>query len=339
MYVLTTLCTEALWLEVRYLMTDGRVILVTGSRGLIGRHLIQILARDGCEIREFDIRGPERLDIRIEQQLDDAMSGIDGIVHLAAISRVVWAETRPDLVESINVGGLQKILEIAASRNKKPWVIFGSSREIYGNTDKFPVTENAPYRALNVYARGKVLGEQLMLKAAEAGLVANVCRFSNVYGCIYDHIDRVCMAFANVAAIGGTITLEGGDNVFDFTHINDVAKGLAYLVELTSSKEQLTPVQFVSGRGITLQELADISMQHGCDDVKIKHAPARTFDVSQFRGDPTRAREVLGWKATTSIEFGISRLIDEIRKSNGTAGTPNWLNAVASDPTSKTSLV
>lgn len=286
-------------------------ILVTGSEGLIGRHLCRKLEAAGFAIRKFDIRRSQLEDTTSSNALSDAIAEAQGIVHLAAVSRVVWAERDPELCQKTNVSAFRSILDIA-SRRSGTWVIFASSREVYGEQHNFPVPEQAILQPLNVYARSKYDGEMLAKNAQESGLLVNVCRFSNVYGCVKDHSDRVVPAFARAAATGSTIVVEGRDHFFDFVHIDDAANGLLRLVELTmQSSESQSPVHFASGVGTTLQLLADIATKHAKRPPTILHGQPRTFDVRGFVGSTERANALLGWKSNISIEDGMRRLINE----------------------------
>lgn len=262
--------------------------------------------------REFDISRSPLEDTRSSESLAMAVDGIEGVVHLAAVSRVVWAERDADLTQAVNVAALNSLLAHAAKMPRRPWVIFASSREVYGEPSILPVAEDALLAPLNVYARSKVAGETAMKDARDAGILANIVRFSNVYGCVADHHDRVIPAFARAAATGGTLRLDGAENMFDFTHVDDVADGLMRHVEMTRAGEALPPIHFVSGRGTTLQQLSDIAMQVAYAPVEIRHAPPRNYDVARFTGDPARARALLGWRAEIGIEAGFRQLTSDL---------------------------
>jgi nucleoside-diphosphate-sugar epimerase len=165
---------------------------------------------------------------------------------------------------------------------------------------------------VNTYARSKVRGEELAQEAADAGLLVNTCRLSSVYGCPLDHKDRVAMAFAGAAALGGTIVLEGVSNTFDFTDVRDVAKGVELLVQATMAGERMPPIHFVSGKGTTLIDLAEMAQAHALTTVTMREAPPRDFDVAHFVGDPARAKSLLGWSAEIEIEDGMRRLISRM---------------------------
>lgn len=285
------------------------MILVTGSEGLIGRQVCSILAAAGIDYRPFDIRRSPAEDVRTTRDIASALNGARGVIHLAAVSRVIWGERDPELCEAVNVRALQNLLH-ACVEGSRPWFIFASSREVYGQASILPVNEDAPKQPMNHYARSKQLGELLVEAATAAGLRANVCRLSSVYGCPHDHVDRVAMAFARASAgQSDRISIEGAGNTFDFTSVRDVADGLWRLVQATDGGEQLPPIHFVSGRGTTLQELAQMAAQAAVRDFVIEEARPRSFDVSQFIGDPARARSLLGWTATADLRTEFERLV------------------------------
>lgn len=298
------------------------IILVTGSEGLIGRRLCNLLTATGVEVRHFDIVRSQAEDVRNEDSLASAVRGVDGIVHLAAVSRVVWGERDPDLCVATNVDAFRSLLRLCFDRPRHPWLIFVSSREVYGNADRLPVNEDVPLRPLNVYARTKQEGERLAAEARSAGLCVNTCRLSNVYGSTRDHSDRVIPAFASVAARGGRMRVEGQDNLFDFTNIADVGQALETLVGATSRGQLLPTVHFASGVGTTLGELAKLAKRHARAPVEINEAPKRDYDVSGFVGDPERAHQLLGWRTTISVETGVRDLIERLSRARAAAPTP-----------------
>ncbi len=289
-------------------------ILITGSSGLVGSALAPALMTRGVDVAHIDIQanGAARGDVRDRERMQRAIDGASGIVHLAAVSRVIWGEQDPDLCWSTNVGGLRNVLELAASSPLRPWVIFASSREVYGQPDQLPVIETCPVHAVNVYGRSKVEGENLVEEARRNGLRACTIRLSNVFGSTNDHVDRVVPAFARGAALGQTLRVDGADHTFDFTHIDDVARGIVALTELmTSGKTAPEPIHFVSGVPTTLGELAAMAIRIAGNGGSVREAPPRDFDVARFYGSFARAKELLGWQPQVSLEQGLTRLIHE----------------------------
>lgn len=292
-------------------------ILITGSSGLVGSAVAQKLTACGVQVVPFDLQanGEAYGDTRDRERLQNAMERVDGIIHFAAVSRVVWGERDPEQCWATNVGGIKNILDINKAWSSSAWVIFASSREVYGQPDTLPATEDSPLRPVNVYGRSKVEGERLIAEARREGM--NVCtiRLSNVFGTPTDHADRVVPAFARAAAHGRELRVDGTEQTFDFTHIDDVSRGIVALVDrFAAGKPAPPPIHFVSGVPTTLGQLARLAVQIGQSGATIRQAAPRDFDVGKFFGDPSRARELLGWQPQVRLEEGLARLIHAFRE-------------------------
>jgi nucleoside-diphosphate-sugar epimerase len=291
---------------------NERTILVTGSSGLIGTALIGCFNAKNIACLGLDLRSPEpadRIDIRDTARLIKIVSGVAGIVHLAAVSRVIDGERDAALCQAVNVVATGKMLDAALALPRRPWVIYASSREVYGQQDSFPVSEDAKYRPLNTYARSKVDAECLVEEARKAGLQTAILRFSTVYGSVDDHVDRVVPAFVAAAVRGGTLRVDGEECELDATHVNDVALGICRVVDvLLSGESRLPPIHFVSGQPVSLLGLAKLANEIGGSKGRIVTTTPRTFDVSKFVGNPERARQLLGWEATTDLRTGLAQL-------------------------------
>lgn len=290
----------------------GKRILITGSEGLIGLVVRAELAALGFSVKGLDLRGAgtEHGDVRDPAQVARAIALCDGILHLAAVSRVVWGERDPHLCWTTNVGGLQNVLDAAAKQKRPPWIIFASSREVYGQPVHFPATEDAELSPMNVYARSKVEGERMVWDARERGMRTSIIRLSNVFGRTSDHADRVVPAFAKAAVSGLPLRVDGGTNTFDFTHVDDVSSGIVALVQrMSSGAAETPPIQFVSGVATTLEELAELALELAQSKSVVVRAPSRNFDVARFYGSPQRALAVLDWAPRVPLREGLARLI------------------------------
>jgi nucleoside-diphosphate-sugar epimerase len=304
------------------------MILITGSEGLVGRHVSAVLSARQQPFRTFDLRRNALQDVRNFETLAAALLGITGVIHLAAVSRVEWAQRDPDTCKAVNVDALRELLRLCLKCPNPPWLIFVSSREVYGSQRSLPVSEDAQPQPINVYGRSKAEGERLVLEATAAGLVANICRLSNVFGCPLDHADRVAMAFAIAAAHGGAMRVDGGANIFDFTDVRDVADGIVRLADLTAREGIMPKVHFVSGVGTSLRELAQIAAVSADSPVTILEAAPRTYDVGTFVGNPDRAVHRLNWRASTPVRASMARLVADLKRSRlQTVG-----NDIALDP-------
>ena len=296
-------------------MDTGHRILITGSEGLVGSALRMALEARGEEVVGLDLLGTgrEHGDVRSLSRVRDALRGCDGVVHLAAVSRVLWGERDPEGCWNTNVGGLRNVLQALAERKRRPWLLFASSREVYGQPRRLPATEDTPLRPFNVYGRSKVVGERLVDDARSSGLRAAAVRLSNVYGRARDHSDRVIPAFARAADSGSIIRIDGAECTFDFTHIDDTARGMAGIIDLLEIGETPPPIHLLTGTPTTLHDLATLAIDAAGGTSPIVEAPPRSFDVSRFHGDPSRARELLGWEARVVLRKGIERLLRDLR--------------------------
>ncbi len=294
-----------------------RPILITGSCGLVGRAMTRALTTAGYRVRGFDpaaTTADDRGDVCDAEAVRSAIAGCDGVLHLGAVSRVVWGERDPARCHATNVEGTRNVLLAAAAAHARPWVVVASSREVYGQAAVLPVDEDAPRLPMNVYARSKVAAEELAEVARRDGVRAAVVRLSNVYGSALDHRDRVVPAFARAAAHGASIRVEGAERLYDLTHIGDVARGLTALVTRLDDGVDPLPIHFVSGIGTTLGELAALAAEVAGTTCEVNPAPPREYDVARFVGDPSRALDLLGWRATVPLREGLSRLIKTFRE-------------------------
>ncbi len=291
-------------------------ILITGSEGLIGSSLAIALDRLGITALGLDNKlephHPCYGDILNYEQVSESMNGVEGVVHLAAVSRVIFGEKNPKLCWDTNVEGTKHILEAALASPKKPWVLYASSREVYGQQEELPVKETAPLIPVNIYGESKIAAEQAVENAVKEGTKASVVRFSNVFGSVNDHHDRVIPAFCLAAANGTRIRIDGKDNLFDFTYIDDVVQGiLSFVYHLTQRDEPLPPIHFTMGQATSLGEAAFYAQQASRHPIEIIEAPSRSYDVARFYGDSSRAETLLGWRPCVGVQEGIRRLIHQ----------------------------
>jgi UDP-glucose 4-epimerase len=301
-------------------------ILITGANGLIGKTLCEYLENTSYQVKKLDINFPvghsSHGDINQAGLIHRRIEDCDGIVHLAAVSRVIWGEQQPELCWQTNVIGTSHILEAAFQSSRKPWVIYASSREVYGQQQQLPARETALLQPINTYARSKVAAEELVKQYQERGLNTAILRFSSVYGRIDDHADRVVPAFCRASAYGEPMRIDGFNNTFDFTHVSDVADGIFKAIIQMQDRKSLPIMHFTTGQATTLLELAQLACRVSNKTTKLIEAPPRNFDVSKFYGDPGLAREKLNWEPKIDIETGVSLLVnafleaDKVKKIN-----------------------
>ncbi|MFH1423759.1 MAG: NAD-dependent epimerase/dehydratase family protein [Candidatus Nealsonbacteria bacterium] len=291
-------------------------ILITGSSGLIGSALKDFLEKQDVEVILYDLKDNPPNDTRNFSDLKEKMSGADGVVHLAAVSRVIAAFNDPLECINTNVGGTINVLEAARVGNR-PWVIFGSSREVFGESRPLPVTEETPCHPMNVYGIAKIAGEDLCkIFSRDYGLKTRTLRFSNVYTGPRDQLDRVIPKFILQAAKNEDIIINGtGEELFDFTYLQDTIQGIwGCIQEIQKSQKPYDDFILATGVPTSLRELADLIIKILSSKSEIKHTRGRSYDVNKFYADPAKARQILGFDPKTGLKEGIIKAIQEFKE-------------------------
>lgn len=291
-------------------------ICVTGSAGLIGRAITPALQARRYEVIGLDLHLPSETheigDVADASVVARHIRDCEGIIHLAAVSRVLWGQQDPSCCWETNVEGTRNVVASAMESPRRPWVLYASSREVYGQASLLPVAETTFLRPVNVYGRSKAEAERIVASARARGLSTAIVRLSNVYGSLDDYADRVVPAFARAASTGAPMRLEGADCTFDFTHLADVVHGLLLVVDaLDAGNRDLPPIHFVTGYQTSLRQLAAFANDAAGRCSPIIVAPLRHYDVENFVGDPERASRVLGWRARITVNDGMARLVKE----------------------------
>ena len=296
-------------------------ILITGSSGFIGSSLNAFLESQGHEIVSFDMKSNPKEDVRDLNYLLSRSEDVEGIIHLAAISRVKIAQEDPLTCVQTNIGGTINILETARYyevEKKHPWVIFGSSREVYGESPILPVTEDSPRNAINIYGVSKITGEDMCkIYSRYYGLKTRVLRFSNVYTGLKDQLDRVIPKFILQALDNKNLVINGnGEEQFDFTYIGDTIQGIyACIQHCTENTASYEHFNISSGEAVSLKDLADLIIKKTRSSSKVLFTKSRAYDVCKFYANPAKAEKRLGFKANTSMEAGIELAIKELKKA------------------------
>ncbi len=304
-------------------------VLVTGGAGLIGRECVDQLLVAGHEVRVLDLRAGEMqpralLELVSGNILDkvvrrECVSGIDGIVHLAAISRVQDAEEDPELARRTNFQGTSRVLEDAArATDPAPWCVHASSREVYGEPRRLPVAERALVKPVNQYGISKALAEGAVRSySLQCKAPAVLLRFSNVYGSVHDHPRRVIPIFTTQALSGKALEVHDGSKTFDFVHVEDAGRAIVAAADWAvrrRGKREKAIVNVATGVGTSLGALASMVVESAGSRSKIAETKARDFDVHHFVGDPALAIKILGFRCEVKLEKGLARTVDAYRR-------------------------
>ena len=164
-------------------------VLVTGGAGSMGRLVTEKLISKGFIVKIFDLPSanydgfdPKKTelikgDLNNESDLISGISGVDSVVHLAAILPPL-ANENEELAKKVNVDGTKKIVEVIQEYNPSIHFIFSSSVSIYGkNTDNKTVTEISNPNPDDNYALTKFQSEEIVTSSS---LNFTVLRISGV---------------------------------------------------------------------------------------------------------------------------------------------------------------
>ncbi len=287
-----------------------RRLLLTGSAGVIGRALRSSLRAAGFDVRGFDRASDAHQEILDTEALHDALAGCAGVIHLAACSRVGRADAHPAVAKRDNEAAVDALTKASMSRADPPWLLFTSSREVYGDPARLPAGETTPIEPVNVYGRTKVAGEKMVSRARATGVKTAIVRLTNVYGAPWDHPDRLIPSLTRAASRGLPLHVRGSERTMDLIHIDDVVRGvLAAALLLDQGVGDLPTMNLCSGRAVEMGDLAHlvVAMANSTSPVRAEATPPR--EVLHFVGDPRLAGRVLGWRPQVSLQAGLGRLI------------------------------
>lgn len=294
-------------------------VLVTGSEGFVGGHLVRGFAERGHEI--IEARGPALeagVDVRDAERVFTLLDATrpDAIVHLAAVSSV--GKSHRDPIETLDVNVIGTATLLAGARRAVPdarLLIVGSG-EVYGRacTDT-PTPETTPLEPLSPYAASKAAAEMLALQFHRSYGTNVVCARS------FGHVGRgqsqsfaVPSFAAQLAAIRNgeaPPVLRTGDltPLRDFLHVADVVD--AYELLLTSGIAGEV-YNVASGAGRTIRSLLDEMLELSGIHAKVEADPARLrpVEIPALIGDPARL-SALGFRPRRQVRQALREVLDE----------------------------
>ncbi|EMR73867.1 nucleoside-diphosphate-sugar epimerase [Thaumarchaeota archaeon SCGC AB-539-E09] len=310
-------------------------ILITGGNGFIGSHLAEDLIKKGNTVSLIDLKftkNTEHLtckkivgDITDKKIVEKSFKGKDIVVHLAALSRVELSQKDPHKCFSINVlGTLNAIL--ACLQNNSVF-IYASSREVYGEPVSLPIKESDFKNPISVYGVSKLAAELLCKTYASASCLKYVImRFSNVYGSQRDLPERVIPKFMKAVLTGSPLTIYGGDQTLDFIFIDDAIKGISKIIENISDNNTAiinNDFNLMRGTSTKIYDLARTIVQITQSDSEIIVLKRRTFDVTNFVGDNSKASYLLGYDPKYSLHNGLKEYHRRIKSAHNRNNSGN----------------
>lgn len=317
-------------------MTRPERVLVTGGAGFIGSHVADRYLAEGCEVtvlddlstgrRERVPEGASFLEMGLDDaRLDDAFAAgrFDTVNHHAAQVDVRRSVADPLLDARSNVLGLVHLLERARRHGVRRVINVSSGGVVYGEPEEIPTPEDHEKLPLSPYGVGKLAGEHyLACYAAVHGLDCASLRYANVYGPRQDpHGEAGVVAIFGIRILAGeAITIFGdGKQERDYVYVGDVveANWMASVAEPRSGPGiDARAWNIGTGRGTSVNELADRLMRISGREVERRPAPERAGELRRSVLDCSRAAAELGWSARTDLDHGLARTLEHLKKES-----------------------
>ncbi len=300
--------------------------LVTGGAGFIGSHIVRRLVSEGAEVRVVDNLSTglaERLDdvresvdlvrgdLANQQVSEEAVQGIDCVLHQAAVPSVQRSVSDPVGTNRANVTATVNLLESCRKAGVRR-VVYAASSSAYGDTEVLPKTEQMPPNPLSPYALQKWVGEhycKLYHSLYELETVS--LRYFNVFGPAQDphsEYSAVIPKFINAMLVKKPITVYGdGEQSRDFTYVENVVE--ANLMALQASAAPGNVCNIGCGERVTLNTLIRLLEEIMGVKAEVNYADPKPGDVRHSLADITAARRLLGYEPKVWLKEGLMRTV------------------------------
>ncbi|MBI3881574.1 MAG: SDR family NAD(P)-dependent oxidoreductase [Verrucomicrobia bacterium] len=311
---------------------EGKTILITGGCGLIGSTMAdQLIAEDRVgKIIVLDnlYRGTlhnldwarahgnvelVRADIRNFKEIRPHFDGVDVVFHMAAI-RITACAAEPRECLEVMIDGTfnvtQAVLDAKVAR-----FVAASTASIYGMADTFPTREDHhPYNNRTWYGAAKIANEGLYRSFHDMfGLPYVALRYFNVYGPrmdVFGKYTEVLIRWLECLDRGERPKIFGdGGTTVDWIFTGDIARAN----RLAAKSDAVDEVcNIASGREVSLLETLNTLLKvAGRPDVQPEFVEERKINAVRRRfADVSKAKRLLGWEPTTTLEDGLRRLVE-----------------------------
>lgn len=306
-------------------------ILVTGGAGYVGSHVCLALSQAGFtpvvydnlsnghaafvqwgELEIGDIRDAARLDAVIARHRPVA------VLHFAALIEVGESVKAPSRFYDNNAVGALTLIE-AARRGGIGAMVFSSTCAAYGDPVYLPMDEAHPQTPLNPYGRSKLMVEQALADYSTYAGFRSVClRYFNAAGADEEgrigerhHPETHALPLALQTALGqrqgfklfgDDYDTRDGTAVRDYVHVMDLADAHVRALKYLLDGGETTVFNLGTGTGTTVSELIDTIRRTTNRPFPVEIAPRRPGDAPCLVADNSRAREVLGWRPTRTLD-------------------------------------
>lgn len=300
-----------------------RSVLVIGGGGYIGSALLPKLLAQDCEVRVLDVlmygvepiaealRHPScellRADFRHVDALVKAMRGVDEVVHLGGLVGDPACALDAELTIDINLAATRTVAEVAKGVGVRKF-FFASTCSVYGANDEW-VNERSQLNPVSLYARTKVVSEQVLLELADANFRPVIGRFATIFGISgRTRFDLVVNLLTAKALLDGEITVHGGEQWRPFIHVDDAARAIGLLLEqnLPDKSESLIFNIGSNAENYTIGQIADLVHAHVPQARLVASAP--DGEKRNYRVQFDKISQMIGFRATRSVAEGIEEV-------------------------------
>jgi nucleoside-diphosphate-sugar epimerase len=305
--------------------------LVTGGAGFIGSHIVRRLVENGEYVRVVDNLSTGQLvrlddlrdsiefvegDLADERVSDEAVTGIDYVLHQAAVPSVQRSVRDPIGTNRSNVTATLNILESCRKAGVHRFV-YAASSSAYGDTEVLPKTEEMTPNPLSPYALQKLVGERYCKLYYDLyGLETVSLRYFNVFGPDQDphsEYSAVIPKFITKLLANQPLTIYGdGKQSRDFTYIENVVEANMLAVRAMEAPGSLCNIG--CGERITLNQLVGLLDEIVGIKANVNHIANKAGDVRHSLADITRARCLLGYEPKVMVKEGLRRTVQAFTK-------------------------
>jgi len=301
-------------------------ILITGSEGFIGSHVVELFLRKNFFVKAFvnynsfnsigwlkDIKENKNLeifpgDVRNYDTVCDALKDCYAVIHLAALIGIPYSYNTPDSYVSTNIVGTLNVLQ-ASRKLKTKRVIITSTSEVYGTAQYIPIDEQHPLNPQSPYAASKVAADALAQSFYKSyKLPVTIVRPFNTYGPRQSE-RAIIPTIINQILSSKVVELGNLTPTRDFTYVEDVAK--AFYLVLNKKKSIGKVINIGSSFEISVKKLFLIirKLIGKKNILKIinKRKRPKNSEVERLFADIKVAKKILTWNASYSGISGFKK--------------------------------
>ena len=298
---------------------------MTGGAGFIGRYCVRSFLKKNYQVTIFDnfsnssenmisdllndganlIKG----DITIQDQVSNAISGHDVVIHLAAKNSVEDSIKFPKETLMTNVDGTVNVLNACVKYGIKS-VVAASSAAVYGDSENLPISENNKTNPSSPYGESKLKMEQLIQSFSKKhNLNSIILRIFNVYGKGQSpEYAGVITKFLQKIKENDSLEIYGdGHQTRDFVSIYDVVDVMDLSISNIEGKHG-TVFNIASGNCTTIKNVAELLIKLSGKNISIKHSKQKEGEITHSCADITLAKKNLNFYPRVEFSEGIKDL-------------------------------